>query len=242
MFKTSLITTQKKWPSFLKNSPLTKIKTIEKSFSAFGLDDCRADAPEMSVILYGKDGVCKYIGALKIVFSTHPWDIATMSMRGITSCQRWSGGEYKHRLVGTMVDPYAGIIYLTDGRAYRRGERMFARAVVRITADRITGKPSIFLERIYVNSGVRQPGIFSDAAATKFLNFIQSKLPKDIVVDRLCYGEIIPMSKIVQKLSKKYKSYRDSGIAYNSSVMFKKHLKIMMFKKHLKIIKKARSE
>ena len=39
------------------------------------------------------------------------WDITTMSMRGIKSCQSWtSSSKYKTNIIGSIVDPFVGVI------------------------------------------------------------------------------------------------------------------------------------
>lgn len=69
---------------------------------------------------------------LKIVFSSHPWDIATMSMRGIRSCQAWNKPQKNH-LIGSILDPNVAVIYLTDGKPHKNyGPKMLARSVVRL--------------------------------------------------------------------------------------------------------------
>lgn len=99
------------------------------------------------------------IKPLKVIFSTDPWDIATMSMRGIHSCMRW-GTHQSHSLVGSILCPYTAVIYSTDGtkvqpkkyerRTYQMGERMIHRAVVRIVSDCSTGKRRmVFMEEPY---------------------------------------------------------------------------------------------
>jgi len=79
------------------------------------------------------------------------WDLATMSMRGIPSCMNWKQNSSRS-LVGTILDPYAGIIYLTDGKVTKLGSNIIARCVVRFVVDD-TGKPAIFLEQLYTHSG-----------------------------------------------------------------------------------------
>lgn len=89
----------------------------------------------------------------KIVFaadgSEGAWDIATMSMRGISSCQTWGGG-YSHCLIGSVSDPFVGIIYLTsDGKFNEYGSKMMRRCVVRFVIDSNTRKPFLLLDQMY---------------------------------------------------------------------------------------------
>src|ERR1700722_2268192 len=83
----------------------------------------------------------------KIVFSSDGadgiWDIATMSMRGVSSCQSWDG-EYKHCLIGSLIDPFVGIVYLTSGAKFNKyGSKMIKRCIVRFAVNEKTRKPII---------------------------------------------------------------------------------------------------
>ena len=75
------------------------------------------------------------------------WDIATMSMRGIDSCQRW-GTNQANCLVGSMVDPCCGIIYITEDVSTKYGSNMKYRSVVRLVFHPSIG-PALFLEKTY---------------------------------------------------------------------------------------------
>lgn len=90
-------------------------------------------------------------GKFKIVFSADGeegiWDIATMSMRGIASCQSWTG-QYKKCLIGSILDPHTGIIYLTSGSKNKYGTKMLKRCIVRLLADK-DGNKTILLDKMY---------------------------------------------------------------------------------------------
>lgn len=104
---------------------------------------------------------------LKIVFSTHPWDIATMSMRGISSCQSWTH-QYSSHLIGSILDPYCGIIYITNGGNTKYGSKMLVRSIVRVVAknknavDSNLNKHKLLIESPYVfnNKGYVKNDIF----------------------------------------------------------------------------------
>ena len=91
-------------------------------------------------------------GNSRIVFSsTDPeglWDIATMSMRGIASCQSWDS-DYPKCLIGSILDPFVGIIYLTSGAKQEHGTKMVRRCMVRFAINEKTMKPVIVLDRMY---------------------------------------------------------------------------------------------
>jgi hypothetical protein len=86
------------------------------------------------------------------------WDILTMSMRGITSCQRWEG-EYPKCLIGSMVSKFVGIMYLTsgvmndgndkNGNRANLGTKMMRRCIVRYAINADEDKPCIVLDKMY---------------------------------------------------------------------------------------------
>lgn len=89
-----------------------------------------------------------------IVFSstgdTGAWDIATMSMRGIDSCQNWGNETYRECLIGSILSRYVGIIYLTSGsQADKHGEKMIRRCIVRFGINKNTGEKLIILDKMY---------------------------------------------------------------------------------------------
>jgi hypothetical protein len=79
------------------------------------------------------------------------WDTATISMRGITSCQAWSSGNSRG-LIGTMSSKFAGVIYITsDQMVEPYGTKMLYRAIVRFVIDKATKKPALLMDTIYPN-------------------------------------------------------------------------------------------
>lgn len=176
----------------------------------------------------------------RIVFSSDKqkgmWDIATMSMRGIRSCQSWRG-SYKRNLIGSIIDPFVGIIYLTNGDILPKGERMARRALVRYVVHKRTNEPALLIERLYPyhnNVWGFNPDIETIAI---FIAFLAKKTKNQfpIITSKGISNYIIPNSKIVSKMStcgsfadaNDYcRSYRDSGIAYSrSSKVFFKNIK-----------------
>src|SRR5258708_909075 len=108
---------------------------------------------------------------LKIVFSSDDiagaWDIATMSMRGVKSCQSWDG-EYKHCTIGSVIDPFVGIMYLTSGAKFsEKGSRMIRRCLVRFVVDSKTNKPYLLMDYMYPSADTR--------VVEQFKNFLKSK-------------------------------------------------------------------
>lgn len=89
----------------------------------------------------------------QIIFSSigeqGAWDIATISMRGIQSCQSW-GTPQSHGLIGSIASKYVGVIYITNGEDIGGyGPRTFRRALVRFCIHNLTKKPALLLDRVY---------------------------------------------------------------------------------------------
>src|ERR1019366_7531955 len=90
----------------------------------------------------------------KIIFSSDgvegAWDVGTMSSRGIRSCQSWNDGEYKHCTIGSVIDPFVGIIYLTSGGKFNEfGSKMIRRCIVRFVINEKTNLPFILIDQMY---------------------------------------------------------------------------------------------
>src|ERR1700722_3896680 len=107
----------------------------------------------------------------KIVFSSDGadglWDIATMSMRGVSSCQSWNG-EYKHCMIGSLIDPFVGIIYLTSGNKFNEyGTKMIKRCIVRFAISQKEKKPVIVLDNMYPE--------YDKKVVEQFISFLKEK-------------------------------------------------------------------
>lgn len=153
----------------------------------------------------------------KIVFSSDGidglWDIATMSMRGVSSCQTWGSGP-STGLIGSIIDPFTGIIYMTSGSAFNEhGSKMVRRSVVRYCLD-AKKKPMLIVERMYPQ--------LEQEALKQFLVFLKDKVEKGI--DVIYYpnnrraGLFVPKSKAIATLPRGEIPYRDSGIEYRDEV------------------------
>jgi hypothetical protein len=132
---------------FRKGSSLFSLleKTIEQKIgvSNFFAFDSFKDFSRLNIPL----------SSAQISFSTDPWDIATMSMRGITTCQSWNG-EYRQSLIGSMLDPYVGIVFLeSKGKPTEYGSKMLYRSTVRFAVDNTKAarkkQPVLILDHIY---------------------------------------------------------------------------------------------
>lgn len=116
---------------------------------------------------------CNIDGKLQIVFSSDgidgAWDILTMSQRGISSCQSWNG-QYKECIIGSLLDPYTGIMYLTSGSKTQFGSKMIRRCVVRFIVNSKNKRPSLFLEYMYPSHNVSIMKEFKKVLAIKTNN------------------------------------------------------------------------
>lgn len=139
------------------------------------------------------------------------WDIATMSMRGISSCQGW-GKEFCQKLIGSMVDPFVGIIYLTSGAKTEYGSKMLRRCVVRFVVNKKNKKPNLFIEQMYPE--------YNKAIMDQFILFLKEKTKNKFPIrgyDHNYFGNnmVIPTSEVVSKLDMDDRSYRDAEIDYD---------------------------
>lgn len=138
---------------------------------------------------------------LYVVFSSSgekgAWDIATMSMRGLSSCQDWSEkqDQYNSCIVGSIASNYVGVIYLTSGKDFGgKGDKMIKRCVVRFGIDaskpKKERKPVIILDKMYTS--------YNEGIAKAFISALQSKTSL----------EILDFSKFSSKQDSKSIDYR----------------------------------
>lgn len=184
--------TSKAYPPFIRKSKLVKKYFKQKKvFQKIGLKNCVEELADGTRLIFSSDG------------NKGMYDIATMSMRGIKSCQSWDH-RYSKSLIGSMVDPYAGIIYIENDKGI-----MISRAVVRFVLSYGLKIPCILIERMY---GHIQYNIF-----TSFLEIkTGSKFPIYYAPNNtdIRYDYFIPSSSPVNKTSRKSLSYRDSNLRY----------------------------
>lgn len=106
------------------------------------------------------------IKGAKIHFSSDPWDLATMSMRGISTCQSWNG-EYRQALIGSMLDPFIGVIYISSGgKNTPYGSRMLYRSVVRFVVGK-DKKQFLLLDTLYRTFNKEVVSLFKDFLSKK---------------------------------------------------------------------------
>ena len=156
----------------------------------------------------------------KIVFSsdgsTGAWDIATMSMRGVQSCQSWDS-DYSKSLIGSVADPFVGIIYMTSGSNTKYGSKMIKRCVVRFAINEETRKPFLFLDVMYPNPDEKVLKAFKDFLTKKVQDKIEVHTTKDYAAPVKAYMPLTPFRKKIESYSGEYRdesivSYQDSAI------------------------------
>jgi hypothetical protein len=141
----------------------------------------------------------------KIIFSSDgadgAWDIATMSMRGIQSCQSWGGG-YSHCLIGSVSDPFVGIIYLTSGGKFNEyGSKMMRRCVVRFVIDADKRKPFLLLDNMYPAEDTKILKSFTDFLKEKTNNKFDIQYAPGLKVS-IQKSAYMPLTEFRDKLRK----------------------------------------
>lgn len=162
---------------------------------------------------------------LSIVFSSDgpdgAWDLATMSVRGIKSCQRWDG-EYPSCLVGSILSKFVGIIYLTSGvqadpypdaqkgNIWKDlGTKMMRRCVVRYAIDAEDNQPYILLDKMYPEPDKEVLAAFIGSLQSKTKCKVQ--YATEITVNRIKHM-YTPYEKIRNELSGRNLSYHDIAL------------------------------
>jgi len=197
---------------------------IKKVFPEIGLSNCVDDCP---IPITDYDGRNKN---MKIVFSsdgiTGLWDIGTMSMRGVLSCMHWDNKPHCTHLIGSMVDPCCGIIYMTDGTKTEYGSSILKRALVRFATSHDNTK-FVYIDRIYTKSSNTNPLVYENKdprqadISNLFTAFLKAKtwLPvfatQSDMPSAYRYQSVIPRAKILAKLPPNYLSLVDCGMSYS---------------------------
>ncbi len=208
-------------PLFIRqHSVFLRISKIEKPFPSIGLpnslEKCETDF----------DGKPAYIG-FSSTGVAGTWDLATMSMRGVCSCMHWDNIHSQH-LVGSVTDPFLGMIYITDNKRTPYGISFQRRALVRMVRNRSTLETKLLIDRIYKDTGNTNPAIYAnrdpncDTTLALFKKFLESKLdgkykvmlPQDRYAEGHSYSYVIPKSTSVDIVSSSYRSMVDCGLGY----------------------------
>lgn len=205
--------TFKRLPPFIRDHRVwEQIKTIKKPFPEMGLSNslerCSVDF----------DGKPAYIGFTSTGIQG-VWDLATMSMRGVLSCMHWDRPHHRH-LIGSVTDPFLGIVYITDNTLTPYGVRFTRRALVRLTYEDSRAKYALLIERPYMDTGNKDPSQYLNRdphyihTLGVFTNFLAAKTNNtySILNSNNCYG-YIPRPASTSYLNG-YNSMSDCGISY----------------------------
>lgn len=152
------------------------------------------------------------------------WDILTMAMRGIKSCQRWDG-DHPQCLIGSVLSRFIGIIYITSGVEadtkpaagtngymfkYAIGPKMMRRCLVRYVFDSDESKPHIVLDKMYPD--------MDEEVLSAFTSSIKKRSGLDVFYapELVKSGRIkhlyMPSEDIRYKISDSEWSYQDAPI------------------------------
>ncbi len=145
------------------------------------------------------------------------WDIATISMRGISSCQTW-GTPQSRGLIGSISSKYVGVAYLTSGEKFSdHGTKMLRRAMVRYAINKTTKKPALLVDRIY-------PGN-DQAAISVFATFLKkhTKLPVLFPNDVTWTQYYLPAEESLKYLGATDITYMDTKITPKSALAHKSY-------------------
>jgi hypothetical protein len=217
----------KSYPKFIRKSKALKaLPKPDKIFPLIGLKNHKLALSKTKLAHPFGKGHTLYFSSTG---TKGYWDIATMSMRGVNSCMNWE--DYKEdddcddnclALVGSLVDPYVAVIYVSDGSKTKYGKRIVARCVVRFVVD-AKSKPHIFLEplyRVWIDTSFNSPE-FQNATNRLFVEYIKSRTRLPVVCagvdDRRSYGEAaaqyrMPLTKAHARLDGDEYSYTDCGL------------------------------
>lgn len=155
------------------------------------------------------------ISKLEIVFSADDegaYDISTMSMRGIESCQSWDGSHRKC-LIGSILSKFVGIIYLTSGSDFEgRGEKMIKRCIVRFGVNIKTKKPVLILDKMYYSHDSLVSDLFIDALKKRtnlpVLDYSSLDSGDDVSLEDIS----LPYEEQMEKLQEFEYPYSDLGL------------------------------
>jgi hypothetical protein len=203
-------------PVFRKNASLFSVfHKLREKFASFNVNFGPLDAQAAFKIFSSENIPNKEFA---VIFSAEgsdgAWDIATMSMRGIKSCQRWDG-EYPRCLIGSILSKFVGVIYLTSGiqaeanGGYSNlGTKMMRRCVIRYAIDADEDKPCILIDKMY-------PDLDKDVLSV-FINAIKSRTELAVYYTAELGNKIrhiyIPAEEMRDKIIDREWSYQDTPL------------------------------
>lgn len=216
-------------PAFRKNESLFKVfAKLREQFTANNLNFINLEqAPEFKSFCAENVPNKKY----QVVFSSDgpegAWELLTMSMRGIKSCQRWDG-DYPRCLIGSVLSKFVGIIYITSGAESEftvnmngreitgSGLKMMRRALVRYVIDADAGTPCLIIDRMYP---LQQGQDVDEESLRVFLEALKSKTSLPIHYSPQLGSKVkhfyVPYEKIREELPERDWTYQDTPLKTN---------------------------
>jgi hypothetical protein len=147
-----------------------------------------------------------------LCFSSHgeegAWDIGTISMRGVVSCQSWNAPQSRG-LIGSIASKFVGVVYLesTKEKVPEYGSKMLNRAMVRFAINKKTKTPTLIIDTVYPNHNKDTMAAFKRVLGQK------SGLNVITVSDETMSGYYIPTETHNKLLKTGEASYADHPIA-----------------------------
>jgi hypothetical protein len=135
------------------------------------------------------------------------WDIGTISMRGIISCQSWNAPQSRG-LIGSITSKFVGVVYLESSKEMvpGYGTKMLSRAMVRFAINKQTKKPTLYIDTIYPGFNKNTMETFKRVLAEK------SGLAVVSTTDEAVSNYYIPTEAISKFLKNGEASYADHPI------------------------------
>jgi len=161
-------------------------------------------------------------GKLDLVFSSDGvrglWDLASMSMRGALSCMHWNNSHSTH-LIGSVIDPFCGIIYLTDNKKTEYGRSIMKRSLVRLVQK--GDSPCLFIERPYTKTDNTDPQVYNNKCVNPgeivdvFKKYLSSKVGLEVRSPWSPYLRLqMPYSSLFDSMPSAEQSLSDFGLGY----------------------------
>lgn len=208
-------------PVFRKNESLFKVfSKLREQFTAHNLNFIDLEQTQEFKTFCSENVPNK---KYQVVFSSDgpegAWDILTMSMRGIKSCQRWDG-DYPRCLIGSILSKFVGIIYITSGADYEgRGPKMMRRALVRYAIDADEQKPCLLIDKLYPLPAAGTGADVDEEALQIFKKTLESKTSLPVLFAPQLGQKVrhfyVPFEKIRAEVSERDWTYQDTPLKTN---------------------------
>lgn len=204
--------------AFRKNESLFKVfAKLREQFTAYNLNFINLEQTNEFKTFSAENVANK---KYNVVFSSEgpegAWDILTMSMRGIKSCQRWDG-DYPRCLIGSLLTKYVGIIYITSGADFGGyGPKMMRRSLVRYAIDADEHKPCLLIDKMYPNG---QGADVDEETLRIFKKALESKTSLPVHYAPTLGPKVkhfyVPFEKIREEVPERDWTYQDTPLKTN---------------------------